>query len=138
MNLLLDTHSFLWFIMGSPRLSGNARALIEDDAHDKRLSTASLWQMAIKLSMGRLTLAEPFGVLIPQQLRVSGIEILNIEIDHLAALTMLPFHHRNPFDRLIIAQAIVEQYTAVYYCKRRPRVWCLSRRAVVVRHTFPL
>lgn len=109
MNLLLDTHSFLWFIMGSSRLSGSARALIEDDAHDKRLSTASLWEMAIKLSLGRLTLAEPFGVLIPQQLRVSGIEILNIEIDHLAALTTLPLHHRDPFDRLIIAQAIVEQ-----------------------------
>ena len=109
MNLLLDTHSFLWFIMGSPRLSGKARALIEDDAHDKRLSTASLWEMAIKLSLGRLTLAKPFGVLIPQQLRVSGIEILNIEIDHLAALTTLPLHHRDPLDRLIIAQAIVEQ-----------------------------
>ena len=109
MNLILDTHSFLWFIMGSPRLSGNARALIEDDAHDKRLSTASLWEMAIKLSLGRLTLAEPFGALIPQQLRVSGIEILNIAIDHLAVLTTLPFHHRDPFDRLIIAQAIVEQ-----------------------------
>ena len=109
MNLLLDTHSFLWFIMGSPRLSGNARALIEDDAHDKRLSTASLWEMAIKLSLGRLTLAEPFGVLIPQQLCFSGIGILNIAIDHLAALTTLPFHHCDPFDRLIIAQAIVEQ-----------------------------
>jgi PIN domain nuclease of toxin-antitoxin system len=109
MSLILDTHSFLWFIMGSPRLSGNARALIEDDAHDKRLSTASLWEMAIKLSLGRLTLAEPFGVLIPQQLRLSGIEILNIEIAHLCVLTTLPFHHRDPFDRLIIAQAIVER-----------------------------
>ena len=54
MNLLLDTHSFLWFIMGSPRWSGNARALIEDDTHDKRLSTASLWEMAIKRGLGRL------------------------------------------------------------------------------------
>jgi PIN domain nuclease of toxin-antitoxin system len=71
MSLILDTHSFLWFIMGSPRLSGNARALIEDEAHDKRLSTASLWEMAIKLSLGRLTLAEPFGMLIPHQMRVS-------------------------------------------------------------------
>jgi PIN domain nuclease of toxin-antitoxin system len=113
MILILDTHSFLWFIMGSPTLSGNARALIEDDAHDKRLSTASLWEMANKLSLARLTLAEPFGVLIPQQLRVSGIEILNIEIAHLAVLTTLPFHHRDPFDRLIIAQAIVERSPVV-------------------------
>jgi PIN domain nuclease of toxin-antitoxin system len=113
MSLILDTHSFLWFIIGSPRLSGHARALIEDDMHDKRLSTASLWEMAIKLSLGRLTLAEPFGVLIPQQLRLSGIEILNIEIAHLAVLTTLPFHHRDPFDRLIIAQAIAEQCPVV-------------------------
>jgi PIN domain nuclease of toxin-antitoxin system len=113
MSLLLDTHSFLWFIMGSLRLSGTARALIEDDAHDKLLSTASLWEMAIKLSLGRLTLAEPFGVLIPHQLRVNGIEILNVDIDHLAVLTTLPFHHRDPFDRLIIAQAIMEQFPIV-------------------------
>jgi PIN domain nuclease of toxin-antitoxin system len=109
MSLSLGTLSFLWFIMGSLRLSGNARALIEDEGHDKRLSTASLCEMAIKLSLGRLTLAESFGVLIPQQLRVSGIKILTIDIDHLAVLTALPFHHRDPFDRLIIAQAIMEQ-----------------------------
>ena len=87
--------------------------MIEDDAHDKLLSTASLWKMAIKLSLGRLTLAEPFGVLIPQQLHFNGIEILNIDIDHLTVLTALPFHHRDPFDRLIIAQAIVEQFPIV-------------------------
>ncbi len=98
---------------GEPKAEWECRALIGDDAHDKRLSTASLWEMAIKISLGRLTLAEPFGVLIPQQLRVSGIEILNIDINHLAALTTLPFHHRDPFDRLIIAQAIVEQYPIV-------------------------
>jgi PIN domain nuclease of toxin-antitoxin system len=109
MNLLLDTRSFLRFIMGSPPLSGNTRALIEDEARDKRLSTASLWEMAIKLSLGWLTSAKPFGVLIPQQLRGSGIAILNIDIDHLAVLTTLPFHHRDPFDRPIIAQASVEQ-----------------------------
>ena len=113
MSLIMDTHGLLWFIMGSPRLSGNARALIEDEAHDKRLSTASLWEMAIKLSLGRLTLAEPFGVLILHQLRVSGIAIMNIDLNHLAVLTTLPFHHRAPFDRLIIAQAIVEQYPIV-------------------------
>ena len=99
--------------MGSPRLSGKARALIDDDADDKRFSTASLWEMALKLSLGRLTVAEPFRVLISPQLRISGIEILTIDINHLAALTTLPFHHRDPFDRLIIAQAIVEQYPIV-------------------------
>jgi PIN domain nuclease of toxin-antitoxin system len=113
MSLILDTHSFLWCIIGSPWLSGNARALIEDEPHDKLLSTASLWEMAIKLSLGRLTLAEPFVVLIPHQLHISGIEILNIDLNHLAALTTLPFHHRDSFDRLIIAQAMVAQYPIV-------------------------
>jgi PIN domain nuclease of toxin-antitoxin system len=69
--------------------------------------------MAIKLSLGRLTLAEPFRVLIPQQLRVNGIDILNIDIAHLAELTTLPFHHRDSFDRLLSAQAIVEQCPVV-------------------------
>jgi PIN domain nuclease of toxin-antitoxin system len=90
-------------------LGGHARALIEDEAHDKQLSTAGLWEKAIKLSLGRLTLVEPFGVLIPQQLRVNGIEILNIDLNYLAALTTLLCRHPGLFDRLTITQAIVEQ-----------------------------
>lgn len=108
MKLLLDTHTFLWFIMGSPQLSRQARALIEADEHARLLSTASLWEMAIKLSLGRLTLAEPFNLLIPQQLRLNGIELLPIEMAHIVIVATLPFHHRDPFDRLLIAQAMAE------------------------------
>lgn len=108
MRLLLDTHSFLWFIIGSPKLSEHARALIEDEANERFLSVASLWEMAIKLSLGKLILSTPFDVLIPQQLALNGIEQLNITIDHCAAIATLPFHHRDPFDRLIIVQAMVE------------------------------
>ena len=109
MELLLDTHSFLWFIMGSSRLSKKARDLMEDTNNEKLLSIASLWEMAIKLSLGRLTLAEPFEVLIPQQLRLNGIELLNIEIEHVATVAALPFYHRDPFDRLLVAQCMVER-----------------------------
>ena len=109
MRLLLDTHAFLWFIMGSPNLSPSARALIEDGPNGRLLSVASLWEMAIKLSIGKLSLSAPFDVLIPQQLDINGIEVLGIEVGHAAVVSTLPFHHRDPFDRLLIAQAIVER-----------------------------
>jgi PIN domain nuclease of toxin-antitoxin system len=108
MKLLLDTHAFLWFIMGSSNMSPSARALIEDEASERFLSVASLWEIAIKLSIGKLTLSAPFDVLIPQQLGLNGIELLGIAIDHVTVVSTLPSHHRDPFDRLLIAQAIVE------------------------------
>jgi PIN domain nuclease of toxin-antitoxin system len=108
MRLLLDTHAFLWFVMGSPNLSASARALIEDVANERFLSVASLWEMAIKVSIGRLTLSAPFDVLIPDQLSLNGIELLGIEVSHTSAVSTLFFHHRDPFDRLLVAQAIVE------------------------------
>ena len=113
MKLLLDTHAFLWFIMGSINLSANARVLIEDPSNESLLSVASLWEMAIKVSLGKLTLSAPFAELIPPQLNANGIGLLNIRIDHLSLLTTLPFHHRDPFDRLLIAQAITDNIPVV-------------------------
>ena len=113
MKLLLDTHAFLWFIMGSPDLSAAARSLIEDPANGKFVSAASLWEIAIKLSVGKLTLSAPFDVLIPQQLSLNGFELLNIGVEHTAMVATLPFHHRDPFDRLLIAQAAVERMAVV-------------------------
>ena len=113
MNLLLDTHSFLWFISGNPNLSPTARTLIEDASNQPFLSIASLWEMAIKLSIGKLNLAQPFEVLIPQQMHLNGIKPLSIEIENVAIVSKLPFHHRDPFDRLLIAQAIGEQIPIV-------------------------
>jgi PIN domain nuclease of toxin-antitoxin system len=113
MKLLLDTHTFLWFIEGSPRLSGRARALIEDEASEVFLSVASLWEIAIKISLDKLQLARPFGTLIPQQLSLNDITLLDITPDHAAGVITLPFHHRDPFDRLLIAQAQVEQMPIV-------------------------
>jgi PIN domain nuclease of toxin-antitoxin system len=113
MKLLLDTHTFLWFIMGNLNLSANARALIENQTNEKYISVASLWEIAIKVSIGKLSLSAPFATLIPEQLSVNGFELLNLETTHAAALIYLPFHHRDPFDRLLIAQAKVEQLQIV-------------------------
>lgn len=113
MRLLLDTHTFLWFIDGSPRCSANARALVADVSNQRFLSVASLWEMAIKASLGKLSLAQPFEALIPQQLRLNGIELLGIEFHHTALVATLPFHHRDPFDRLLVAQARAEQMPVV-------------------------
>ena len=113
MRLLLDTHAFLWFIMGSANLSVDARVLIENPANERLLSVASLWEIAIKASLGKLTLSASFGELIPAQLKLNGIDLLNIKVDHLSTLTTLPFHHRDPFDRLVIAQAIVEKLPVI-------------------------
>jgi PIN domain nuclease of toxin-antitoxin system len=108
MRLLLDTHSFLWFFAGSPQMSLTARSLIEDQANELWLSTASLWEMAIKLSVGKLTLSGPFGAIVPLHLAAADIGLLNIDLSHLVAVAALPLHHRDPFDRMLIAQAIVE------------------------------
>jgi PIN domain nuclease of toxin-antitoxin system len=113
MKLLLDTHVFLWFIMGSALLSAETRALIEDEKNRKFISVASLWEIAIKSSIGKLSLSAPFDQLIPQQLSLNGFELLPIEVFHLAAVTTLPFHHRDPFDRLLIAQALAENMPIV-------------------------
>ncbi|MBU2610233.1 MAG: type II toxin-antitoxin system VapC family toxin [Chloroflexi bacterium] len=113
MNLLLDTHAFLWFIGGSSSLSKRARTLIEDETNRVVLSTASLWEIAIKISLEKLTLSESFDVLIPEQLAVNGIELLDISINHAALVANLPFHHRDPFDRLLVAQAKVEQMAVI-------------------------
>ncbi len=113
MNILLDTHAFLWFIAGSDELSDKARELIEDENNRIFLSAASLWEMAIKVSLGKLTLSEPFETLIPEQLALNGLEILDITIAHTTQVASLPFHHRDPFDRLIIAQALEEQLPVI-------------------------
>ncbi len=109
MKLLLDTHTLLWFIAGSASLSAYARSLIEDIANEKFVSIASIWETAIKISIGKMSLSAPFDVLFPHQLKINGFELLPIKIEHTSVVTNLPFHHRDPFDRLLIAQAIEEK-----------------------------
>jgi PIN domain nuclease of toxin-antitoxin system len=113
MNLLLDTHAFLWFMEGNERISQRARAEIEAADGVSALSVASAWEMAIKSSLGKLDLAKPLGELLPPLLADAGIELLPIEIADLARVATLPFHHRDPFDRLLAAQALERGFTIV-------------------------
>lgn len=108
MKYLLDTHTLLWFLKGDKKLSDKARQLIDSPRNSKFLSIVSLWEIAVKVSLGKLALDKSFERLFPEQLYFNRIEILDITVDSLTKLTTLPFHHRDPFDRLIIAQALVE------------------------------
>lgn len=108
MKLLLDTHTFLWFIMGNSKLSTTARNYIEDTSNDKYISIVSLWEIAIKNSIGKLNLSGSFASVISSQIQLNGFEILDISFQHLVLVSSLPFHHRDPFDRLILSQSIVE------------------------------
>lgn len=109
MRLLLDTHTFIWYVTDNPRLSANVKLLIEDENNEKLVSIASIWEMAIKHSIGRLNFSLPFMEFVRQQLSVSNIGLLEININHIEVVASLPLHHCDPFDRLIIAQSMAEQ-----------------------------
>lgn len=108
MRILLDTHTLLWFVEASSNLSDQARELIDDPANQKVVSIVSLWEIAIKHSLGRLALSLPLSQYIATHLTPSKVELLPIEIPHLLTFAQLPWYHRDPFDRLLVAQAIAE------------------------------
>jgi PIN domain nuclease of toxin-antitoxin system len=105
--LLLDTNAFLYFINNDSALSKTAKNLLESEV-DLLISAACLWEIAIKFSIGKLSLPDSFGNFIPSQIRQNDIEILPVTLPHLEKVSTLPFHHKDPFDRLIIAQSMVE------------------------------
>ncbi|MAS36853.1 MAG: PIN domain nuclease [Anaerolineaceae bacterium] len=104
---LLDTHTFLWFINDDSALSNHARSLIEAPDHTILLSIASLWEMAIKVSLNKLEMPSPFETFVTGQLDLNNIVLLSIQAEHTGLVATLPFHHRDPFDRMIIAQALL-------------------------------
>jgi PIN domain nuclease of toxin-antitoxin system len=110
--LLVDTHAFLWFMAGDERLSAPARRAIEDDEDQWCLSVASVWELAIKASLKRLVLPVPTVDYVTEKVE-QGLLLLPVEWTHAAAVETLPFHHRDPFDRLLVAQAVAERLTVV-------------------------
>jgi len=108
--LLLDTHAFLWMLENPSRLSDSARAAIADGGNDLLLSIGSCWEMAIKHAAGRLSLPSSFAAFMESELRTNRIELLPITIAHLGRLHSMPKprEHRDPFDRLLAAQSLVE------------------------------
>jgi PIN domain nuclease of toxin-antitoxin system len=113
MRLLLDSHAFLWFVLGDAQLSSAAQSWIQDPANDKLISPTTYWEIAIKISIGKLQLHEPYDAFMNRGIHGNGFVILPIELQHASELVTLPLHHRDPFDRMLIAQAIVEQVPIV-------------------------
>lgn len=108
MRVLLDTHALLWFHLDDPRLCGRARAAIMAPDNAKLVSPASYWEIAIKISIGNYALSVPYEEFVKGAIIDNGFEILSIEPHHTTALVALAFHHKDPFDRLLIAQAMAE------------------------------
>ena len=115
MRLLLDTHSMYWYIEDDPQLSGRARTLIQDASNEILVSPASYWEIAIKISIGKWRLNRPYEEFIDIGLNQYGFQVLPILPTHTARLIGLPFPqgHRDPFDRLLVAQVLVEQIPIV-------------------------
>lgn len=122
MNLLLDTHVALWAITDSPKLPPKARALIQSPTSIVWVSVASLWEIAIKYALGRGDMPVSSQEAI-DYFRASGYRFLAIEAEHAAAVEALPAHHQDPFDRLLVAQALVEPMRLM---TRDPSVSCYS------------
>lgn len=113
MSLLLDTHALLWWVDDAPQLSSKARQALLAWESECFVSVASCWELAIKVSLGKLGLRDSVERFIPEQLAMNSFRLLPIDFRHAARVETLPFHHRDPFDRLLIAQALTEKLTVV-------------------------
>jgi PIN domain nuclease of toxin-antitoxin system len=110
---LLDTHALIWSAVDDPRLGAKARSVIADDASTLAVSVASAWELSIKVGLGGLRLAPNVVSWFVQATRIGRIQVLPVELDHLADLETLPRHHGDPFDRLMICQALALDLTIV-------------------------
>ncbi|WP_309722255.1 type II toxin-antitoxin system VapC family toxin [Armatimonas sp.] len=113
MRLLLDSHVFLWAIQSPEELSETALAALQDTSNDLYVSLATLWELQIKSDLGKLTLSKLLPQMIAEEVETGRMSVLSITPDHIYALSSLPHHHRDPFDRLLIAQAQLEGATLV-------------------------
>ncbi|MBN3950084.1 MAG: type II toxin-antitoxin system VapC family toxin [Nostoc sp. NMS7] len=108
MILLLDTHTFIWYVTDNSRVSNQVLELMNDENNEILLSIASLWEIAIKQNLGKLSFNQPFEIFITQQLNLNDFRLLDIKISHVTVVATLALHHRDPFDRILIAQSVVE------------------------------
>ena len=113
MKLLLDTHIFIWWVDQPENLSLAALSALEDEANELLLSVASVWEMQIKIQLGKLKLSLPLKELVKNQQETNDLMVSPVALTHVLALNSLPFHHKDPFDRLLIAQSIEEKLTIV-------------------------
>ena len=108
MKLLLDTHVFIWSVLEPEKLSSQIVMLISSDDNDLFFSTASIWEMQIKIGIGKLHFDNLLSEIVAQQREINELKILPIKLKHIWQLNNLPLHHKDPFDRMIISQAITE------------------------------
>lgn len=108
MRVLLDTHAFIWWTVDPVRLGPRANRLCFDPATQLVLSVANIWEMQIKVMAGKLTMHKPLRRMIADQVQENGVEVLPVELEHVLRLESLPPIHKDPFDRLLVAQAMVE------------------------------
>ena len=113
MKLLLDTHAFLWWIGDDARLSPAAREAIADPGNDVTFSVASAWELAIKAALGRFDSDGELGAFLGEHLRRNAFRLLPVSLEHAVSVATLPQSHRDPFDRMLVAQAAVEGMTLV-------------------------
>mgnify|MGYP001225737183 CR=1 FL=1 len=126
MRVLLDTHALLWFLLADHKLSQRAQEMISDAETVVEISPASYWEIAIKISLGKYELPEPYAQFMERELMINDFSILPILPRHTALLTNLPFHHRDPFDRLLIAQSMAEAIPLVS-CDQNFDAYAISR-----------
>jgi PIN domain nuclease of toxin-antitoxin system len=128
MRLLLDTHALLWALEDDPKLGARARGHLNGATEAVFVSLASAWEMAVKVSLGKLRLSLPVEQMVADRLPPLGISLLPIELRHVGRVESLPYHHRDPFDRMLAAQSLVEGLTlvsadGVFDAYGLPRVW---------------
>jgi PIN domain nuclease of toxin-antitoxin system len=111
--LLLDTHAFLWWVEGAPVLGRRARAEVSNPDNEVFFSIASCWELAIKLSLENLRLTQSLDRFILDQLTRNGFVLFGVEFRHVVRVADLPFHHRDPFDRVLVAQALQDELAIV-------------------------
>lgn len=111
MRYLLDTHALVWFLQDAPELPDAVARRIEADDAENHVSIASVWEMAIKISLDKLRVPYDLATTLPELLAEGGFRVLPLEFRHLETVRALPFHHRDPFDRLLVAQTTMEDLT---------------------------
>ena len=113
MKYLLDTHAFLWMISGDKKLSNDSAEVILNPSSELYFSMASYWEICIKLSINKLELKRNWSEIFEREMRLNGIQWLSIKPEHARGVIKLPWHHRDPFDRLIISQCITEKLVCI-------------------------
>jgi PIN domain nuclease of toxin-antitoxin system len=113
MRVLLDSHTLIWAVDEPTKLSATAVATLQDPGNDLVVSAGSVWEIAIKVGLNKLTLSQPYRPWIEKAIADLGASLLPIALEHADALVRLPMHHRDPFDRLLVAQSMIEKLLVV-------------------------